>query len=239
MENLLSTPIQKDNHTLKIVYDTDPINPRDDDNIAELLYLKGRYVLGDVAVTQTEIDERMADDEYWHIPYYAYIHGGVALSTKQFSCPWDSGCCGIACININKYIKEFGEWDENVAMGIINAELETYTKYLNGEVYGYVIEKNGEIEDSCFGFYDTDAALENGKDSLHHIVTMEKDMPNEPFNELRKVILDKLKTGTHFKCQECGVGINPGEEIFVVAKNELEAFESHQCIADHYSTPFH
>ncbi len=38
---------------------------------------------------------------------------------------------------------------------IIKQELETYNKYVNGEVYQFVLYNDkGEVEDSCGGFYD-------------------------------------------------------------------------------------
>lgn len=33
---------------------------------------------------------------------------------------------------------------------------EVYTDYCNGEVYGYTLTRNGEAEDSCWGFYGDD-----------------------------------------------------------------------------------
>ena len=39
--------------------------------------------------------------------------------------------------------------------GLLISEVDTYNKYLIGEVYGYQIFKGGDIEDSCYGFYDS------------------------------------------------------------------------------------
>lgn len=46
---------------------------------------------------------------------------------------------------------------------VIDGELETYTKWVNGEVYRFTLYNDkGEIEDSCGGFYD----IEDIKSSL-------------------------------------------------------------------------
>jgi hypothetical protein len=45
---------------------------------------------------------------------------------------------------------------------VIKSELETYTKWANGEVYGFTLyDDKGELEDSCYGFYDIDDIKEH------------------------------------------------------------------------------
>ena len=40
---------------------------------------------------------------------------------------------------------------------MMQAEVEDYSNYINGSVYGYVLEDNdGEELDSCWGFYGFD-----------------------------------------------------------------------------------
>lgn len=46
----------------------------------------------------------------------------------------------------------------------INPQL-VYNQYLTGEVYGYVLEVEGE-EDSCFGFYGDDPVTNGMMDNL-------------------------------------------------------------------------
>jgi hypothetical protein len=41
-------------------------------------------------------------------------------------------------------------------------ELEEYTKWINGEVYGFTLyNEEGEVEESVWGFYDLEAIQQN------------------------------------------------------------------------------
>lgn len=44
---------------------------------------------------------------------------------------------------------------------VFKGELENLEKYMNGEVYGYMID--GGDGDSCWGYYSTDHAIEDAK----------------------------------------------------------------------------
>lgn len=54
-------------------------------------------------------------------------------------------------------IKEYGsDTPENRKMAIeaLKGELDTFTKYINGEVYGWIItDAEGDEKDSCWGYY--------------------------------------------------------------------------------------
>lgn len=100
--------------------------------------------------------------EYVVLPVYKYEHSGIKLSTTPFSCRWDSGQLGYIYatkeqIRANwsikritaKVIEDTFEWFRN--------EIETFSLYVQGEVYGFDIEDdNGENVDSCGGFYGQD-----------------------------------------------------------------------------------
>ena len=160
----MSTPVltkTENGKTVKIFYDTD-FNPRDEfDNFGEILYLgKGRYKLGDKAVSKEEMDRIAESDDYIHLPVYAYIHGGVALSTGQFSCQWDSGQSGIVYVSKQKIrenfmVKRISKNTLKKAYDLLRSEVSECSKVLNGEVYGFVLEnENGEEIDSCWGFVE-------------------------------------------------------------------------------------
>jgi hypothetical protein len=70
---------------------------------------------------------------------------------------WDSGVAGFYIVTR----ENIQEWDNKNTMSkkkieaIIDAELEDYTKWANGYVYCFLLYgKDGEVVDSCGGFYD-------------------------------------------------------------------------------------
>ena len=111
----------------------------------------------------------------------AYIHSGIALSLGSdypFNDKWDSGVGGFLLVNS----KEFTH-PEKAAKGIV----EELNQYLNGDVWGYVVETpDGEHLDSCWGFYGKENCEEEGKAALKSCeengkwidVTVRKFQPN-------------------------------------------------------------
>jgi hypothetical protein len=164
-------------HEIVIEYDECGESPRDWDNICELHYCSNRYYLGDKehnheAHELREIEaeaERQGDMVF---PYYAYIHGGVTVSMSPFSCPWDSGQCGVIIVRRKKMLEEFGgkRWTKALrekALLHAKSELETFDKYLRGEVYGYIIDGDG---DSCWGYYSIEDAMTEAKSTIDYMV---------------------------------------------------------------------
>ena len=104
------------------------------------------------------------------LPLYLYDHSGLRMSTGGFSCPWDSGQVGWIYCTKQTVIKEYGDWTvESVtkATKCMEQEVETYSEYLAGEVYGYqVIDCDGEVLDSCWGYFgDMDYCKQEATDS--------------------------------------------------------------------------
>ncbi|AOQ24595.1 hypothetical protein MTAT_19380 [Moorella thermoacetica] len=102
------------------------------------------------------------------LPLYLYDHGGVTISTESFNDPWDSGWVGWIYVldeDIKKefHVDEITDEIRQKTVDILKGEVETYDMYLQGEVYGYVLEEKikcpccGHVQtqeiDSCWGFY--------------------------------------------------------------------------------------
>lgn len=114
---------ENDRAVLKIVYDENALNPREDyEHLGTMICFHPRYTLGDhhdytspqeflrdlalELMTHHDGDSDEVCDatpERWleiiekHtiiLPVYMYEHSGVALSTAPYSCPWDSGQVG-------------------------------------------------------------------------------------------------------------------------------------------------
>ena len=145
--------IQYKSHTIRIEPDEDAESPREWDNVGTILYTSTRYTLGDKQVDRDEIRAIANDPDNIVLPVYVYIHSGIQLSTGPFSCPWDSGQCGIIYCTKARAVKEWGkDYRIERVNEVLKGEIETFNQYLSGEVVGYTVD--GPLcEDSCGGFY--------------------------------------------------------------------------------------
>jgi len=161
--------------TLEVTQDEYPNNPRHDDNLSTMICFHGRYSLGDKHTYKhqdysgwAEMEKAIIKNEKPAIilPLYLYDHSGITISTTPFSCKWDSGQIGFVFISKDKVKNEYGvkrvtKKEIEKVTKVLLAELETYDLYMRGEVYGYtLINENGEIEDSCFGYYGVESILD-------------------------------------------------------------------------------
>lgn len=160
---------------VRIEYDEDGANPRTEfDNVGKIAYWdRSRYVLGDEPMSREELDElgvKIAKGELIGVPVYAYIHSGVVLKACEanpFSCRWDSGQSGFVYCTKEKAVAEWGNKVvtpkvREKALAYLKGEVETYSAYLGGECYGYVVERvvldedgdevGVEVLDSCWGY---------------------------------------------------------------------------------------
>lgn len=120
------------------------------------------------------------------VPVYMYEHSDVALSTGSFigraqHAEWDSGMIGWAYITKAK-LDETGITEPEKAMA---TEVQELGRWMNGEVYGYVVEKqefwskeyedpkladeegwDWVPEDSCWGIIGYEYAEEAAKEAL-------------------------------------------------------------------------
>jgi hypothetical protein len=166
--------------TIKIVQDMDPIDPRKDYDHETVMFCDhGRYELGD---EDTGIDKRFLRDHcdswqdvlqvlkddfdaYLWAPLYLIDHSGIAMRTGPFiedPGGWDSGMVGWIFFTEEK-LRE--QWcltaDEPItdeirakAIECLEGEVKEYSAYLEGDCVGWVVERNGEVVDSCWGYLD-------------------------------------------------------------------------------------
>ncbi|KZN20778.1 MULTISPECIES: hypothetical protein [Pseudomonas] len=112
------------------------------------------------------------------IPLHLYDHSGITMSTSPFHCQWDSGQVGFIYVSKEAVLKEFG-WKQmspkrtlQVAQ-TLNSEVVVYDQYLQGDVWGFRVNADGEDSDSCWGFYGSDPVT-NG--ILEHLSDEAKKM---------------------------------------------------------------
>lgn len=149
--------------TLKIIHDEDYDSPRDWDNLGTMVCFHRNYQLGNKHKFNTPEDFLSEIDNNNHVilPLYLYDHSGITISTTPFSCPWDSGQVGWIYVSKEKIRQEgYGQKVTKKIIekikDILKAEIKTYDQYLTGEVFSFIVEENGEIVDSCGGFYGRD-----------------------------------------------------------------------------------
>ena len=127
-------------------------NPREYDSLGSMVCYHGRYNLGDKnPYLPGHYKPDPLDFSGWEqmqeylekvhdlavcLPIYMYDHSGIALSTKPFSCPWDSGQVGFIFVSKEKLRKEYGV--KRVTASLVSkakcmliAEVELYSQYLN------------------------------------------------------------------------------------------------------------
>ena len=174
-------------HVIKIYHDPDSENPREWSNLGTLICWHRRYRLGDshpfdrpeaflrnLAGVSERSDLSMdtlldrAERKVILLPVFLYDHSGLAMNTIGFHCPWDSGQVGYVYVTLEAVRTEFGVNRVTKALrekaeDILRAEIVSYDAYLGGRVYGYVIERDGEEVDACwgiFGHYELDCLSE-------------------------------------------------------------------------------
>lgn len=168
MSNTIET-IEKNGYTARIEYDMDgsSSDPRENDNLGTIIGWHRRYNLGDENGLKLDMDPRefeaaLQRERAIYLPVFMYEHSGVALSTGSFGDPWDSGQVGFIYADRAKVLKEYSakivtKAVRDKALQVLKYEIEEYGKWLNGEVYGYVIEDaEGNDVDSCWGFIGLD-----------------------------------------------------------------------------------
>ena len=174
------TIVVNDSPRLEIDY-SEAQNPREDDNLGYFItkdssyYSPDRHEIfekivsdtGDQASNQEDhmqmIKERIENDTDEIViamfPICKYEHSGVSysLGTKH---GFDNSNNGFYIITESSQ-DNIGVEPEDFEK-CIQAELDIYNKYINGECYGFVLyNKDGEVEDSCSGFYDVEDIKED------------------------------------------------------------------------------
>ena len=131
-----------------------------------------------------DIIESLSNEDIWYLlekhsniialPLFLYEHSGITMSTTSFNDRWDSGQVDWIYTdketvlsqrdkfqnikgNLIKITKH--NWKE-AAYQFLKGEVKEYDMYLQGDVYGIVIEEyDSDLEefdeiDSCWGFYE-------------------------------------------------------------------------------------
>jgi hypothetical protein len=160
-------------YKIEIWNDYFPHNPREEfEHIGTMVCFHGRYKLGDTHTYNSkdygswqELKQEIMrrEDPAVILPIYMYDHSGITISTKPFSCPWDSGQIGFIYISKYKAKKEYNTTRisnklKDKLTEYLNYEVKEYDSYLTGEVYGITLLEGDEVIESVTGFYSRESA---------------------------------------------------------------------------------
>lgn len=159
--------LTKDDLTLTIDYDTDPVSPRNWDNLGTVALGSRRYSFGDEHLDLEGINAITDDPDYAYLPIYLYDHSGITIKTTPFGCGWDSGLVGI----IYAKLSDEPEMPKEKILDVLKSEISTLDDYLQGNVYAFSIkDSDGDYVDGCCGFYGFDNCKSDGINALDALV---------------------------------------------------------------------
>lgn len=167
--NIYKTIVLDDEHYVDVVYDLDADNPRDWGDTKFCIREHNQYDLPNDLDFDFDVDSvHDLKNDYHIFQLRCYEHGWIKFSITSDKTLSDGGSkVGFIAVP-DKVPKE-------EALQKAEQELFDYNKYLNGEVYWFIlykkfppIEKDGRIYttepedlDYCFWFYDFEAIAQN------------------------------------------------------------------------------
>ena len=206
-------------YVINVHFDEHPENPREWDNLGTISHWHRNMNIGDEEITcgvyewiagmlDIDLDTYMEwhdergkstkdgllklfNEKYIALDMYCYEHGGITISTSSFSCPWDSGQCGIIWVSKEDVLKAYPHYKivtKNLREEVermLKGEVETFDQYLTGQVFGFSITVNGEETDSCWGFYEEDYMVEEAKS----LIDIDISIQNAKAINYRKIMI--------------------------------------------------
>lgn len=193
-------------YTIKVYQDECPVDPRTWDNLGHMVCFHRRYVLGDqdhglkpaMFANWGEVEAHLvrAQGAVLITPLYLLDHSGLYLRAGRGfrDCDpqgWDSGQVGIAYVTRRAIVREYGADTPRTrkkARRVLQAEIEVYTQYIQGDVWGYTVkDPQGELIDSCWGFYGPIDVEHSLMEYVHNAIDCH--IKHEIKNHARKVKL--------------------------------------------------
>lgn len=123
----------------KVDHDEDPMNPRQDES-ASVCALHLPFC---------RLEEEIPGEIIYEFPVYAYKHSDVAFSLTPFGCRFDSARAGTAYVTKELVESVFGASVVTPSLErvkrAVEAELQMYENYLNGNFYTLTVTKGAEV----------------------------------------------------------------------------------------------
>lgn len=155
-------PTEVGPYTVRVLYDPEPSPPWDWDWGATALYENG----WNPATNSNALGRHWRD---FHASVEDAVRAGwddvLAVETVGLGRSYDIYTVFVTADDV----KMTGAPD---AGRLLRDNIESLRQYVEGEVYGYVVERNGETIESCWGFYgDTDYVMSEAESIAEALVT--------------------------------------------------------------------
>ncbi len=177
------------NYAVVVVPDESPENPREWSNIGKICFSKR----GEEECSEKDLEKAAVVLAVWMYKHSAVAMKATEISREKpfgdnpfkgwLYWDWDSGAIGWVAAFADDIHKEYNKKRISPKLRVqvierMKSEIETYGKYCNGEVYGYELYKvdgdvpdnkvrdEGDLIDSCYGYYSVDDAIEDGKAAI-------------------------------------------------------------------------
>jgi hypothetical protein len=147
----------------KIIQDEEGQSPREWSDLGVMACWHRRYILGDIQpkVDPTEWLKENAPEGSIVLALSLYDHSGITMRVGPPTDRWDSGYVGYIVATPEKIRENFGVKRitakvRKQAEECLKGEVESYDEYLQGNIWGYVLEGGTADGDSCWGFLGSD-----------------------------------------------------------------------------------
>lgn len=182
--------------TVEIETDDDRAgSPRDWDNVSRLYCWDDRmsgvvsegendemFGPGDHNGLADAIEHLIAQGAVVILPLYLLDHSGYSISSGPNIIELDDEGRYRACRSEGRFAGDSAGWDTSMVgfawakgdtdspdpLAACEAEIETLDQYFTGDVYGYIVDPDGEGE-SCWGFYGLECVKEEANDAAEHV----------------------------------------------------------------------
>lgn len=175
-------------YLVSIYNDDSPESPREWDNVGTMQSFESQYGpnelscygyefnqlvrdLADKAVNfKTDTDD-IPDVHFWRalrnhwivLPFWRNHYSEYTVDKAELD-KCDASCDGVIFMPVSD-MKNRGFTDRKQAIECLVGEVEIYSQYASGDVYGYVIEdEHGEEVESCWGFYGLEYCISEAKE---------------------------------------------------------------------------
>ena len=182
--------------TLTIERDEYTENPREWENLGEFFTRSARYVESELDstldfsdYTLEELEKALEKQGYICARVSVYDHSGVRVYLGSPCCRWDSGYIGLYVVNKQRArdwlnVKRITTRIKKKIFDIMESEVNTFNNWLNGNIFYFNVERNGEQLDSCGGFI-----ADSERDALDSMMEYLPEELTHAFNveEIRKL----------------------------------------------------
>lgn len=162
-------------YEVTIERDETPQSPEEYEPDRVFIYADSKHL--SVTATKKHMEKEGKLENYTELPLYAYVnYGMITISSKPFSCRFDSGRIGSIYV-----------WQDREEE--IEAWIAMWNQYLSGDVWDVTVKnRQGEVIESCGSIY----GIIEARREAHELVP---DEPDETMSECeaRKKIAEAVK----------------------------------------------